>query len=48
MSAPVLDESRSIASTKFVSQEYVEYVHLARIGQEWLIVNTLYELRIPT
>ena len=44
----VLDVVKDIASAKFVSHEYVEYLHLARFGQDWLIVNTLWEPRDST
>lgn len=39
----VLDLSRDIASVKVVSKPFVEYLHLARFGDRWLIVNALYE-----
>jgi hypothetical protein len=39
----VLDLSRDIASVKVVSQPFIEYLHLARFGDRWLIVNALYE-----
>jgi len=44
----ILDVGKDIATAKFVSHEYVEYLHLARFGQDWLIVNTLWESREST
>jgi hypothetical protein len=38
----VLDVSFDIATVKVRSQPFVEYVHLARFGGRWLIINTLY------
>jgi len=39
----VLDVSGDIASVRVVSAPFVEYLHLARFGDQWLIVNALYE-----
>jgi len=39
----VLDVSKDIATVKVVSTPFVEYLHLARFGHRWLIVNALYE-----
>ena len=39
----VLDVSRDIASVKVVSRPFIEYLHLGRFGDRWLIVNALYE-----
>ena len=38
----VLDLFRDIASVMVRSQPFVEYLHLARFGNRWLIVNALY------
>jgi hypothetical protein len=38
----VLDVSVDIATAKVRSQPFVEYVHLARFDDRWLIINTLY------
>ena len=38
----VLDVAGDIATAKVESQPFDEYVHLARIGGRWLVVNTLY------
>jgi hypothetical protein len=39
----ILDVSRHIATVKVVSKPFIEYLHLARFGDRWLIVNALYE-----
>ena len=39
----VLDIATNIATVKVVSKPFVEYLHLARFGDRWLIVNALYE-----
>lgn len=41
----LLDLDGDIASVKVVSKRFVEYLHLARFGGRWLIVNALYEPR---
>jgi Putative lumazine-binding len=38
----VLDVYRDIATAMFTCEPFVEYVHLGRFGDRWLIVNTLY------
>lgn len=44
----VLDYFEDIASVKVVTPHYYEYLHLAKIDKEWVIVNTLYEKNRPT
>ena len=39
----VLDVASDIATVKVVSAPFTEYLHLARFGDRWLIVNALYE-----
>jgi hypothetical protein len=41
----VLDISEETASVKVTSHPFVDYLHLARFGGQWLIVNALYERR---
>ncbi len=41
----VLDINGGIATVKLTSVPYVEYLHLARFGDEWLIVNVLWTRR---
>jgi Putative lumazine-binding len=38
----VLDAFRDIATVKVRSAPFVEYLHLARFDNRWLIVNALY------
>ena len=42
----ILDTFENIATVKVVSYEYVEYLHVAKFDTGWLIVNTLWALRI--
>ena len=39
----ILDVSPSTASVKTVSYEYIDYLHLAKIGGQWRIINVLWE-----
>lgn len=42
----VLDVFRDIATVRCLSAEYVDYLHLARLGADgWKIVNVLWQLR---
>ena len=41
----VLDVFRDVASVVVRSEPFVEYLHLARFGDRWLIVNALYYVR---
>jgi hypothetical protein len=41
----VLDVFGGIASVRVLSTPYMDYLHLARFGDRWLIVNVLYEKR---
>lgn len=43
----VLDIADNIASVKVVSEPFVDYLHLAKLGSRWSIVNVLYEDRKP-
>ena len=36
---------RHIATVSALSPEYMDYMHLAKLGGRWLIVNVLWELR---
>jgi hypothetical protein len=40
-----LDVFRHIACVKVVSHDFVDYLHLAKIEQSWVIVNVLWELK---
>jgi Putative lumazine-binding len=41
----VQDVFRHISSVKVQSHPYMDYLHVAKIGDRWLIVNVLWELR---
>lgn len=41
----VLDLFDGIATVKVLSAWYMDYLHLARFGERWLIVNVLYSDR---
>ena len=43
----ILDVFRNIACVKVVSHPYVDYLHLGKFNQRWLIVNVLWERRQP-
>jgi Putative lumazine-binding len=38
------DVFRHIASVKVLSNPFMDYLHVAKIGDQWLIVNVLWEL----
>jgi hypothetical protein len=39
----ILDVSPTTASVKTISYEYIDYLHLAKIGDQWRIINVLWE-----
>jgi hypothetical protein len=41
----VFDVFRNTACAKVLSQPYVDYLHLARVGEGWMIVNVLWARR---
>lgn len=41
----VQDVFRHIATVKVLSFPYMDYLHLAKLGDRWLIVNVLWEVR---
>lgn len=43
----VLDVFKDIATAIVVAPHYMEYLHLAKTGERWVIVNTLYEKKSP-
>jgi hypothetical protein len=42
----VIDVFRDIATVMANSEPFVEYLHLARFGDRWLIVNVLYTVLV--
>ena len=41
----ILDVFRHIATVKVLSHPNMDYLHIAKINDQWLIVNVLWELR---
>lgn len=41
----ILDVARDVATAKVLSEPFVDYLHLARVGDRWVIVNAIYEWR---
>ena len=41
----IQDAFDHIASVRVLSHPYVDYLHVAKIGDRWLIVNVLWEIR---
>jgi hypothetical protein len=42
---PADDVFRRIASVRVLSQPYMDYLQMAKLGDRWLIANVLWELR---
>ena len=42
----VLDVFRHIATVKVRSHPYMDYLHVAKINDDWVIVNVLWEVRV--
>lgn len=42
----VLDVFRDMATVKVTSEPFVEYLHLGRFGEQWLIINALYTVLV--
>ncbi len=42
----VLDVCHEVATVMVRSEPFVEYLHLARFGDRWLIVNALYRVLV--
>ena len=40
-----LDIDQDLATVKVISTPYVEYLHIARVGERWQIVNVLWRSR---
>ena len=41
----ILDLTKSMASVKLVSEAFDDYLHVAKVGDTWLIVNALWDYR---
>lgn len=43
--ASVLDVFENIATVRVLSSVYMDYLHVGRFGEDWLIVNVLWQRR---
>ena len=43
----ILDQTATMASVKIVSEQFMDYVHLAKYPDTWRIVNVLWDYIIP-
>ena len=39
----ILDQTKTVASVKLISNEFIDYLHLAKINDDWVIVNALWD-----
>lgn len=39
----IFDSIKNIAAAKVISNDYVDYIHLVKIDNEWMIINVLWE-----
>lgn len=46
--ATVLDVFENIATVRVLSSVYMDYLHVGRFGEDWLIVNVLWQRRPET
>lgn len=44
MDVTILDIYENAASVKIMAHEWIDYLHIARSGDSWVIVNVLWEL----
>lgn len=43
----LLDRFGDIATAKVLSSAYMDYIHIAKVGGRWLIINALWQPRTP-
>lgn len=43
----ILDVYENAASVKVVASDWIDYLHMAKFGGRWVIVNVLWELKPP-
>lgn len=43
----ILDVFQDVASVRVDAHGWIDYMHLAKVGSEWRIVNVLWEIRRP-
>jgi hypothetical protein len=39
----ILDQNETMASVKLMANEFSDYIHLAKVGGTWMIVNVLWD-----
>lgn len=39
----ILDQTKTLASVKLVSENFVDYLHLVKVGDSWKIANALWD-----
>jgi hypothetical protein len=44
----ILDVFQDVASVRVDAHGWIDYMHIARFGDRWLIVNVLWEVRHPS
>lgn len=44
----ILDVFQDVASVRVDAHGWIDYMHLARLGDDWKIVNVLWEIRAPS
>ena len=44
----ILDAFQDVASVRVDAHGWIDYMHLARFGDDWKIVNVLWEIRAPS
>ena len=44
----ILDVFQGVASVRVDAHGWIDYMHLARFGEDWRIVNVLWEIRTPS
>ena len=44
--AEILDIYRNIATARSQTKGFVDYIHLVKIGEEWKIINVLWD-KVP-
>lgn len=44
----ILDVFQDVASVRVDAHGWIDYMHLARFGDDWKIVNVLWEIRAPS
>jgi len=45
MDVTILDIYRNAAAVKIVAGDWIDYLHVARVDEQWVIVNVLWELK---